>query len=63
MGLNRDNAYMHMRGHNIYELTTYIGKMFSRPLQLNFQKDVVKNVTVGGSYWEYERIEDDLKRI
>ena len=63
MGLNRDNAYMHIRGHNIYERTTYIGKMFSRPLQLNFQKDVVKNVTVGGSYWEYERIEDDLKRI
>lgn len=63
MGLNRDNAYMHVRGHNIYELTNYIGRIYSRPLQLNFQRDVMKKVLVGGRYWEYEKLEDDLKHI
>ena len=27
IGLNRNNAYMHVKGHNIYELTKYIGKI------------------------------------
>ena len=63
MGLNRDNAYMHIKGHNIYELTNYIGRIYSRPLQLNFQRDVMKKVSVGGRYWEYEKIEDNLRHI
>ena len=63
MGLTRENAYLHVRGHNIYDLTVNIGKMFSRPLMLNFTRDVMKEVVIGGKYWEYGKIEDDLKHI
>lgn len=37
--------------------------MFSRPLMLNFARDVMKTVVIGGKYWEYKKIEDDLRHI
>ena len=62
-GLYRDNAYLHVRGHNIYELTAYIGKMFSKPLRVCFEADVLKKSAIGGVYWEYAEIVKDLRRI
>ena len=60
-GLDRDNAYLHVRGHNIYELTVDIGKKFSRPMRIHFEADVLKGATIGGGYWEYADIERDLR--
>ena len=62
-GLNKDNAYLHVRGHNIYDLSVYIGRMFSTPLQISFETDVMGNATIGGNYWEYKEIENDLKSL
>lgn len=60
-GLDKDNAYLHVRGHNIYELTVDIGKQFSRPLKIHFEADVLKNSAIEGGYWEYSGIERDLR--
>mgnify|MGYP002625828108 CR=1 FL=1 len=62
-GLNRDNAYLHVRGHNIYDLTVDIGKKYARPLRISFVADVLKQVSVGGPYWEYTQMENDLRSI
>ena len=62
-GLSRDNAYLHVRGHNIYELTAYIGRMLSTPLRISFESDVMKNPSIGGDYWEYAKIEEDLRSV
>ena len=62
-GLDKDNAYLHVRGHNIYDLSVYIGRMLSTPLRINFVSDVMNKAAIGGDYWEYKQIENDLKII
>lgn len=62
-GLDKDNAYLHVRGHNIYDLSAYIGRMFSNHLRICFEADVMGNTTIGGNYEEYKEIENDLKSI
>ena len=60
-GLTKENTYLHVRGHNLYDLVVYVGKMFSRPLRISFEADVLKKATIGGDYWEYKRIGQDLE--
>lgn len=62
-GLEAGNAYLHVRGHNIYDLVVYIGKMFVRPLQISFERDVVLNETFCGDYWEFREIERDINSM
>lgn len=62
-GLDKDNAYLHVRGHNLFDLTVYIGNLYCRHMSVNFLNDVLKKVTISGHYWEYEEIEKDLKKI
>ena len=61
--LEADNAYLHVRGHNVYNLVAYIGSLFSKKLQISYEEDVMKKVIVGGGYWEYAAIEQDLNHI
>lgn len=61
MGLNLDNAYLHVRGHNIYDLVSYIGRMYSKHARMSFDEEILGKVSVGGEYWEYTRIIDDLQ--
>ena len=62
-GLTADNAYLHVRGHNIYDLVLYIGKRMTSSMRINFTEDVLKEVPLSGNYWEYTEIEKDLKSI
>ena len=62
-GLNASNAYLHVRGHNIYDLILYIGRIYCRTLQKSFGSEVLDKVVVGGSYWEYSEIANDLRMI
>lgn len=62
-GLDKDNAYLHVRGHNIFDLTIHIGNMCCRRLRVSFLNDVLKKVAIGGHYWEYEEIQKDLKKF
>lgn len=62
-GLMANNAYLHVRGHNLYDLVAYIGKMLCRPLRISFAGDVLSKVPVGGTYKEYQEIENDLRKI
>ena len=59
-GLFIDNTYLHIRGHNIYNLVLHIGNMVTRGLPVNFAEDVLKQVPINGRYWEYVRIKNDL---
>ena len=61
--LDASNAYLHVRGHNIYDLVSYIGKRCCNSLQKGFEKDVLANVAVCGTYWEYTELEKDLKSV
>ena len=63
VGLNKENAYLHVRGHNIYDLSMYIGKGYASPLRIHFEEDVLKKSLIGGKYWEYTQIENDLRHL
>lgn len=62
-GLEADNAYLHVRGHNIYDLVVYIGKLYGKKQMMHFEKDVLKKVSLDGNYWELTAIEKDLRSI
>jgi len=62
-GLNANNAYLHVRGHNIYDLVLYIGDLYCKRLPIDFESDVVAQISVRGTYWEYEEIGNDLKAV
>lgn len=63
LGLTKDNAYLHIRGHNIFELLEYIGRQLCRPQRLKFKDDVLKRCLSSESYWEIEHIISDIKSL
>lgn len=63
LGLTKDNAYLHIRGHNIFELLEYIGRQLCRPQRLKFKDDVLKRCLSSESYWEIEHIISDIKTL
>ena len=63
LGLTKDNAYLHIRGHNIFDLLEYIGRLLCRPQRLNFKDDILKRCFSSESYWEIEHIISDIKSL
>ena len=63
LGLTKDNAYLHIRGHNIFDLLEYIGRLLCRPQRLKFKDDVLKRCLSSESYWEIEHIISDIKSL
>ena len=59
-GLDPGNAYLHVRGHNLYDLVSCIGKICFKNLGIRFNEDVLNKTPLGGSYWEYTNIAKDL---
>jgi len=63
MNLRPDNAYLHVRGHNLFDLVSDIGRMCCSKLRISFRTDVLLKVQVGGGYWEYDELVRDLSSI
>lgn len=61
MGLTEDNCYLYIKGHIIYNLIVYIGKMLTKDKQ-KFISDVLKP-QLAGNYNEAVKMHDDLKYI
>lgn len=58
--IDATNAYLHTRGHDIFNLLSYMGKLVCKGQSMNFERDVMlKNMTSTG--WEMVRIEQDLR--
>ncbi len=58
--INEDNAYLHVRGHNIYDLVLYIGWLLCKPYGISFKKSILDKLP-DSDYWEMKYIERDLK--
>ena len=64
MGLTEDNAYLHVRGHNLYDLLKSMGHQLCSSLQVDFENQILNaSVPSEDSYWEIERSTDDLRQI
>lgn len=63
LGLNENNTYLHLRGHNIWSLINHIGNMLCRPYQINFKKQILLPSLQLIGYWEIDKINADIRRI
>jgi hypothetical protein len=59
-GLNESNAYLHVRGHNIFDLISNIGKMLSQKSRLDFVKTVLTSKLPDDKYWEMNKLAEDV---
>lgn len=59
LGLTEENAYLHLRGHNVFNLIAHIGKMIYRPFK---EEVLVPSLKLEG-YWEIDRIVKDIESI
>jgi len=64
MGLEESNAYLHVRGHNLYDLIKSIGHQLCSVHKVDFENSIL-NATVPdeNSYWEVKYVADDLRQI
>lgn len=64
MGLTEDNAYLHVRGHNLYDLLKSMGHQLCSAQQVDFENQILNAaVPSTGSYWEIDRSTTDIQKI
>ena len=62
LNIDASNAYLHTRGHDIFNLIRYIGWQLCKKEPVKFEKDILeKNMT--STCWEMKAIEADLHQI
>ena len=62
LGINKDNVYLHVRGHNLFDMISYIGRLLAKGTQMSFYKDVLISDIPSG-YWQITKIESDANSI
>lgn len=63
LGIDETNAYLHIRGHNLFDLMKYIGLLLTKGLQVSFYKEILTNGIPTDTYWQKDKIEADIKEI
>lgn len=61
LGLTESNAYLHIRGHELYNLVEYIGKYLCRSKGINFTDEILLDDIQMQGYWEVEKIGEDIR--
>ena len=64
------NAYLHMRGHNVFDLVAYIGDLLCRGTFVSFNNDILTCELPPQTYWQikptvrldiYKNLEIDVR--
>ena len=61
--VNEQNAYLHIRGHNLFDLVAYIGDLLCRGTSVSFKKDVLMNGLPPQTYWQIKKVVEDIAVI
>lgn len=61
LGLTENNAYLHIRGHQLYNLIEYIGKQLCHPKGINFTDEILLDEIQMQGYWEVEKTGEDIR--
>lgn len=61
--ITEENAYLHVRGHNLFSLITSIGKLLCRGTRYSFINDVLLKELPQSAYWEIDKVERDINNI
>ena len=60
LGLKEENAYLHIRGHHLYNLIRNIGRQLCRKENINFENEILFDKTPTQGYWEIECVGKDI---
>ena len=63
LGVNEQNAYLHVRGHNLFDLVAYIGDLLCRGTSISFRNDVLVYDLPSQNYWEIKKVASDIAGI
>ena len=63
LGVNEQNAYLHVRGHNIFDLVAYIGDLLCRGTAISFKNNVLLYNLPSQNYWESKKVASDIAEI
>jgi len=63
-GLSKENAYLRMRGHNLYDLINTIGTHICKNTHIPFEKKILKVMTASPSHYaEMDNLIQDVRHI
>ncbi|MEE1254068.1 MAG: DUF4435 domain-containing protein [Paludibacteraceae bacterium] len=63
LGITESNAYLHLRGHNIWSLTNSIGTILCKSYKINFKEQIlIPSLQLAGN-WQIEKIHTDIQSI
>ena len=63
LNVNEQNAYLHIRGHNLLDLVAYIGDLLCNWPFGSFKKDVLLNDLPPHNYWQIKKVVSDISEI
>ena len=63
LNVNEQNAYLHVRGHNVFDLVAYIGDLLCRGISVSFENDVLMNELPPQDYWQIKKVASDIAEI
>ena len=60
LNVNEENAYLHVRGHNVFDLVAYIGDLLCRGTSVSFKNDILMNELPTHDYWQIKKAASDI---
>lgn len=63
LNVNEQNAYLHIRGHELFDLVSYIGDLLCRGTSLSFKTDILLNDLPQQNYWQIEKVATDISTV
>ena len=60
LDVNEENAYLHVRGHNVFDLVAYIGDLLCRGTSVSFINDVLMSELPPQDYWQIKKVASDI---
>lgn len=63
LNIDEQNAYLHIRGHELFDLVSYIGNLLCRGTFVSFKRDVLMSDLPSQAYWQIKKVKEDVKEV
>ena len=63
LNVNEQNAYLHIRGHNLFDLVAYIGDLLCQGTSVLFKQHILMKELPPLTYWQIQKVAEDIAEI
>lgn len=63
LNVDEGNAYLHIRGHNLFDLIASIGDLLCHSTSVSFKQDVLMKGLPPQNYWQIMKVAEDIATI